>query len=525
VKPIAPLLVLILLLAFGCRPPVDDPPSGDTTDLVEADTPPADLPPSDTPPGDTAAPDAPLDTQAPKDLADLGPDDTSTDICQPQCQDRLCGPNACGGSCGDCAQGQVCTPATGTCGPQCPPADQQCSPGQTRCNGPALETCEDSFAGPDQPGECWLFSAPQTCPQGQTCQPLDAGSASCACPHAACGPSCCANAAQVCYAGECCTPKCLGIVCGSDGCGGTCGTCDQGFGCIQGKCLEMETCTSDCVPGTQTCDGPDAFRQCLERLPVFPGCWVFSAVAKPCGPQQQCDPDDGHCKCVPDCQDRQCGDDGCGGTCGQCLLPSTCDQQSQCTCRCPQWEGVTGWEVCGSDRQTYPNPCEAECAGAASFALGPCAPCDCTLAEQAAQQLCGTDHQTYASFCDLRCAIGSPTCLGGQANCPEIASSGPCPTPPECQPQGQPACPDTYAPVCGSDGQTWWNLCHLEGCGGGATMACDGVCQATLSCPACDQTCEPVCGLVGVQLVTFPNLCTLDCLAAELFYSGGPCHR
>jgi hypothetical protein len=44
-----------------------------------------------------------------------------------------------------------------------------------------------------------------------------------------------------CVNGECvldCVPECDGKECGADGCDGTCGSCDDGFSCIGGSCLE-----------------------------------------------------------------------------------------------------------------------------------------------------------------------------------------------------------------------------------------------------------------------------------------------
>ncbi|HOU53547.1 MAG TPA: hypothetical protein PLQ97_06430 [Myxococcota bacterium] len=73
-----------------------------------------------------------------------------------------------------------------------------------------------------------------------------------------CGSSCC-SPGEVCFQETCCRPRCDGIECGDDGCGGTCGTCS---GC-------GETC------------------------------------------------EEGHCLFTA-CRDRQCGDNGCGGTCGLC---------------------------------------------------------------------------------------------------------------------------------------------------------------------------------------------------------------
>ena len=51
-----------------------------------------------------------------------------------------------------------------------------------------------------------------------------------------------------CVAGECvpdCVPDCAGKECGSDGCDDVCGTCDDGFNCSAGKCVEA---------GNEECD-------------------------------------------------------------------------------------------------------------------------------------------------------------------------------------------------------------------------------------------------------------------------------
>ncbi len=69
-----------------------------------------------------------------------------------------------------------------------------------------------------------------------------------------------------------CTPNCQGKQCGSDGCGGSCGTCKQGEECINARCV-----------------------------------------------------------CIPDCSGKQCGPDGCGKTCGQCPSDEKCiDDQGVC---------------------------------------------------------------------------------------------------------------------------------------------------------------------------------------------------
>jgi hypothetical protein len=43
--------------------------------------------------------------------------------------------------------------------------------------------------------------------------------------------------------------------------------------------------------------------------------------------------------CVTDCRGKDCGDDGCGGSCGECSDPLTC-QAAQCAC-------PDGGDICG----------------------------------------------------------------------------------------------------------------------------------------------------------------------------------
>lgn len=54
---------------------------------------------------------------------------------------------------------------------------------------------------------------------------------------------------------ENCTANCTGKVCGSDGCGGSCGTCQSGFSCSNGLCIS-DTCVPDSnetTCGTSNC--------------------------------------------------------------------------------------------------------------------------------------------------------------------------------------------------------------------------------------------------------------------------------
>ena len=95
--------------------------------------------------------------------------------------------------------------------------------------------------------------------------------------------------------GGCCTPACDGKECGDDGCGGSCGLCGTNQVCGFGEC--------SCVPfalscGNECCLNP---QMCIQ----------------------------GAC-CLPDCAGKECGFDGCGGSCGWCSGYQECSPQAQC---------------------------------------------------------------------------------------------------------------------------------------------------------------------------------------------------
>ena len=93
--------------------------------------------------------------------------------CATACDDKQCGADGCGGSCGECASDELCT-------------FNQCAPCVPDCDG---KTCGSNGCS----GFCG------ECPEGEACSE-----------------------------GECfeCIPNCEGKPCGPDGCGGSCGDCD-----------------------------------------------------------------------------------------------------------------------------------------------------------------------------------------------------------------------------------------------------------------------------------------------------------
>ncbi len=105
--------------------------------------------------------------------------------CSPECGERVCGPDGCGGSCGDCPEGSACE--------------------EGQCGG-CVPDCGDAECGPNG---C-----------GGSCGQCDIGLA--------------------CAEGKCdCVPQCSGKECGPDGCGGQCGMCLGDFTCSE---------FAECVP-------------------------------------------------------------------------------------------------------------------------------------------------------------------------------------------------------------------------------------------------------------------------------------
>lgn len=121
-----------------------------------------------------------------------------------------------------------------------------------------------------------------------------------------------------------CTPQCAGKQCGSDGCGGTCGTCPSGQACsASSQC--------GCVP---QCGG----KQCGAD-----GC---GGSCGQCGANQTCTTA-GVCACTPSCSGRSCGPDGCGGSCGSCGAGQFCSGAGSCVAGTDPCEG----KQCGPDGQ------------------------------------------------------------------------------------------------------------------------------------------------------------------------------
>lgn len=122
-----------------------------------------------------------------------------------------------------------------------------------------------------------------------------------------------------------CTPYCYNKQCGIDGCGGNCGTCPGGYYCGD-KNLCWPICyTVSCELGGYECG---TFPQ------TGPGCEGITTLCGSCSAGKSCV--NGKCVCVPSCYGKQCGGDGCGGTCGYCGSGTFCDV-GQCKADFKSW--------------------------------------------------------------------------------------------------------------------------------------------------------------------------------------------
>ncbi|MBL8953029.1 MAG: hypothetical protein JNK82_19785 [Myxococcaceae bacterium] len=252
----------------------------------------------------------------------------------------------------------------------------------------------------------------------------------------------CAGAQNGCRLGTCvaCFPICDGRSCGPDGCGGTCGACETGTACGDGgTCVactpscDGKTCGDDGCGGT--CGACAQGEQCSASGACTNGCGGACAQGEVCAASGQCVP-----ACTPSCAGRQCGSDGCGGTCGTCPTGESCSAAGQCAC-VPSCAG----KVCGSDG------CGGSCGTCSTGVCNGAGQCVVSCTPSCTGKTCGSDG--CSGSCGA-CGAGNACSAGGQCQC----------------------APQCVGRQCGSDG-----------CGGSC-----GACTAGTACDVAYQ-CVPVC--------------------------------
>ncbi len=496
-------------------------------------------------------------------------------VCMPQCSGKECGGDGCGGSCGLCPGGFQCTQGQciETCEPQCVSSNgqqKQCGPdgcggvcGQCpggwtctfngQCEPPGPQ-CGDGFCdfSPDPFGGESCVTCPEDCGkcEGECCQAHDGpgcedpGIAACVCQA---DPFCCmefwhegcAMMVEDMGCGECgpCVPSCAGKECGDDGCGGSCGGCPAGEQCSNGVCTNPNSCAGHCggYAGACWCDNAcfqagdccdDVCQTCGDEYPDQCGCEPDCAGKEcggdgcggscgACGGNAYCD-GQGLCVpyCTPKCSGKECGSDGCGGVCGVCTGNEQCNTQGQCQCvpncagkecggdgcggscgTCGQWETCTGSGNCAI---VTPLCGDGNCMG---FLQENCDSCpqdcgqccgngQCQAAYNETCQTCAADCGTCCgnNFCEAQYGEDCDTCPGDCGPCEQFCGDGECSADEDCA-----SCPLDCGPCgfCG-DGQCGddesCDWCP-DDCGPCPSDSCAGSCGGAAGSCFCDDAC------------------------------------
>jgi hypothetical protein len=357
-------------------------------------------------------------------------------VCDSDGKLTVCNPDGTPGTQQTCNSAKLCQ--AGLSAGSCP----TCLAGTDhRCSGAMLEVC-----APD--GKSW--SAVSTCTSASLCNDILGK-----CTSMVCDPgkfACKDNSLMKCNAAGSAFESMMACGKGScDAAGGDCNICEPGSkSCDATTPMTVLTCNAlgegydmkSCAAGTK-CVGAGQCVQC-------------SADADCGGANRVCQ--NSVCVCVPQCTGKQCGADGCGGVCGSCTSPKTCNGSGQCTC-VPQCNGKQcGPDGCGSSCGSCTSPATCNASG------------QCACVPQCNGKQCGPDG------CNSSC--------------------GSCTSPATCNASGQCACvPQCSGKQCGPDG------CNGS-CGsctvpahGSATCSAAGACSFAcdsgyLNCP--DKTCNPL---------------------------------
>lgn len=185
-----------------------------------------------------------------------------------------------------------------------------------------------------------------------------------------------------------CVPQCSGKNCGSNGCGGSCGSCTSPQTCVSGVCT-----TPECAPSLEYGDWSSCENNVQTRsVHDANGCSADRVESQACG------------ACSPSCSAKTCGDDGCGGSCGSCVDGQTCVEGSCVSgSSCSRQANCGGNGDCNSD-----GSCNCD-SGYGGSHCGCYAPGDCN----------GNGVCNSLGGCDCNAGYGG-------SDCSSPASSGSC---------------------------------------------------------------------------------------------------
>ena len=296
-----------------------------------------------------------------------------------------------------------------------------------------------------------------------------------------------------------CSPMCEGKQCGPDGCGGVCGTCCESQVCEAGSCLGGLGCQ---VASSPTCGGC-LCQECVCDMDPYCCQVVWDDLCV-----EECVDQCGGCGASPDCSGKECGANGCGGSCGACPPGWDCTEEGLCVGDCaPACEGKNCGSdgcggkcgLCGEDAECVAGTCLEECGGIDFVGC-----CDGDVQHHCEDgfqfQL---DCSAQGLTCGWKATLGWYDCGEKQQADPSGAFPLWCPgvCPPECD--GKECGPDGCGGSCGE--------CSAEGscvnakCLTGCEPQCDGV-----SCG--EDGCGGQCGECGMGLVCEAGHCVSACI-------------
>jgi hypothetical protein len=210
---------------------------------------------------------------------------------------------------------------------------------------------------------------------------------------------------------------------GTRKCGKACipmANCCTAADCDDGETCQSGACTTTCVP------------DCTDKECGSNGC---NGTCGNCNGNETCQ--GGQCvpTCTPDCAGKHCGDNGCGGVCGTCSGNATC-QGGKCV--------DPPREICGIGYETCANSSDGCCVAGQN-----CCPAGlgengcCGFDETCCPPNSGSPTYPDGECCDIGCPPSGSYC------CSPAGGGGWCQIGYTCCPKF--CCPPSF-PVCGSNG-------------------------------------------------------------------------